>query len=424
MGLARYHTWFRPKKPTLPPDGRRHVMVVFHATFPHTKGGINVMIAALIQEWSRLGVRVSLFVPGEWHETQLKHQNFGSVTLYRMRLRPWHDARHPWRGRLGFLLDLPRTLWRLYRLTARQGVDLLHFHTPRAYQFHFQLLAMLGGPPGVLTFHGTDALEFATTPRANQALLHWIARRCHAITAVASHYARLLATAHPELCPIHHIPNGIEPLDEAALQPPPMPLPACYWIMVGWIEPPKAQDVAIRAWAEVVQHHPDLHLLILGSAPELKPGTPYYPGYLEEIQTLAATLGCASRILWPGNLPRSQVLAIMRQAEGLIFPSHREGLPYVLLEAGLTGLPVVCNQIPPFTDLLEPDKTGLLTPDSDPQALAAAVMRLHADPDLRHSLATAWQTEVRNRYSLRAMAAGYLTLFATLTGRPFPEMPP
>ncbi|MBF0342063.1 MAG: glycosyltransferase family 4 protein [Magnetococcales bacterium] len=397
-----------------------HVLVVFHASFPETRGGINVMIDALARQWVALGVRVSILVPAPWERGPgLTGERHGAITVYRMRLRsPW-DSRRPLRGLLGWLAELPGTLWVLWRLLRRERVRVIHFHTPRDYQLLLQLLSVLGGPPVVMTFHGTDALEFARTDRNAPWLHRWIVTRAAAVTAVADHYARMIATAHPRCAPVTVIPNGVPWLETEERAPCPEPLPGRFWVMVGWIEPPKAQDVAIMAWGEVVRHSPDLHLVIVGEAPYLRPGQPYYPGFLDTLRALACQHQVETRIHYTGVLPRAQVLAVLERAEGLLFPSHREGMPYALLEAGAVGIPVVCNRIPPFTDLIVPERTGLLTPDSDPIALAGAVSRLERDPELGRAMGRAWREEVRERYSVEAMASGYLNLFRRVTGRPF-----
>ncbi|MBF0271865.1 MAG: glycosyltransferase family 4 protein [Magnetococcales bacterium] len=399
--------------------GSHHVLVVFHTTFPETRGGINVMIGALAHAWTRQGIRVSLFAPAPWEQKGLSVERFGSITLYKMRLRPYRDSRRPLRGLLGFLAELPVTLWRLHRLMRRERVDVVHFHTPRDYQCVFQLLSLLGGPPGVLTFHGTDALDFARNGPNAQGMLRWIVGRMAALTAVARHYARQIEAAHPGLAPVRVIPNGIPPIEEESVEPCGVDLPQRFWVMVGWIEPPKAQDVAVRAWGEVLKHDRDVHLVIVGDQPFVQPGRPYYPGFFEQVRQLAQDQGAGSRIHWVGSLPRGQVLSVLQRAQGLIFPTHREGMPYVLLEAGAVGLPVVCNRIPPFTDLLEPDRTGVLTPDSDHLALAEAVLRLEADPARRRAMGLAWREQVRREYSREAMAEGYLVLFRELTGKDF-----
>ncbi|GAB0057517.1 D-inositol-3-phosphate glycosyltransferase [Candidatus Magnetaquicoccaceae bacterium FCR-1] len=400
------------------PSGARHVLVVFHATFPVAHGGINVMIAELAHAWSAMGIRVSLFAPGPWGQKTLSVERFGPITLYKMRLRPLWDRRRPLRGLLGLVAELPRTLWTLWRLIRREGVDVIHFHTARDYQFFFHLLRWFGGPPGVTTFHGTDALVLAEGKRRDTPLLRWIVRRSAAVTAVAPHIGRLIERACPDLAPVRVVLNGVNVGIGGALDQPPddMRLPERFWVVVGWVEPPKGQDVAIRAWAEVSRLWPDLHLVIVGGQTFFPNGEPHFPGFFEAMLNLVAENGTAERVHFLGQLPREQVLAVMARARGLLFPSLREGLPYALLEAGLFGLPVVCHRIPPFSDLIGEGVNGLLIPVGDDRSLAEAVSRLESDPEAARRMGEAWREQVHERHSVRAMARGYVSLFATLAG--------
>ncbi|MBF0260791.1 MAG: glycosyltransferase family 4 protein [Magnetococcales bacterium] len=398
-------------------SGAGHVLVVFHTSFPVAHGGINVMIAELAHAWSAMGVRVSLFAPGSWEQKTLRVESFGPITLYKMRLRPLWDRRRPLRGLLGLVAELPRTLWALWRLVRREGVDVIHFHTPRDYQLFFHLLRWFGGPPAVTTFHGTDALVFAEGKRRDTPLLRWIVRRSAAVTAVAPHIGRLIEGACPDLAPVRVIPNGVARTGDAMTQPPhEMKLPKRFWVMVGWVEPPKGQDVALRAWVEVLRRWPDLHLVIVGGQTFFPNGAPHFPGFFDTILKWVAEHNIAERVHFLGQRPREQVLTVMAKARGLLFPSLREGLPYALLEAGLFGLPVVCHRIPPFVDLIEEGVNGLLIPVGDDRAMAEAVSRLENDPEAARRMGEAWRGQVHEYYSVRAMALGYLALFATLTG--------
>ncbi len=395
----------------------QHVLMVYHSAYPHVRGGIDAMISAMIGELTAT-CRVSLFSPGDWSVKALQVEWHGAVAGYRLRLRmPW-DANRPVRGFLGWLWEFPRTLWQLHRFLRTEKVDLIHLHTVRDYQFYFRLLRWLGGPPYILTFHGTDALNFAQGTllgvqgeRKDAVLLRWVATGAAAVTSVSAHYARLIQQHHPQLGQIEYIPNGI-PLQMAETSGTlSLALPARYWVVVGWIEPPKGQDVAVRAWGMLSARFPDLHLLIVGAEPLLGSGLPYYPGYKESIEQLIIDLNIKATVHLTHSLPRSELMSVIRQAEGLVFPSLREGRPYVLLEAGLSKLPVVCGDIPAFADVITHEQDGLLTPSGDAQALADAVARVASDALFANGLGEALHATVCRDYSAQSMTTGYLALY-------------
>lgn len=63
----------------------------------------------------------------------------------------------------------------------------------------------------------------------------------------------------------------------------------------------------------------------------------------------------------------------MAIADFFVFPSHREGFPNVLLQAGAMGLPIICSNIPGNTDLIESEKSGFLFERNNDKDLAASV---------------------------------------------------
>ncbi|MFV8227046.1 glycosyltransferase, partial [Christiangramia aquimixticola] len=60
-------------------------------------------------------------------------------------------------------------------------------------------------------------------------------------------------------------------------------------------------------------------------------------------------------------------------ADVLVHPSHREGFPNVLLEAGAMHVPIICSDIIGNTDLIFQQKTGLLFPVKEAMVLKEAL---------------------------------------------------
>jgi glycosyltransferase involved in cell wall biosynthesis len=105
-------------------------------------------------------------------------------------------------------------------------------------------------------------------------------------------------------------------------------------------------------------------------------------------------------------------------------------MPMSLLEAMACGLPCVAYRLPGATDaLIDDGRTGLLVDPDRPEALAAAVQRLVADPALRETLGRAAREQVLARSTIRHSAPLYLDMYHRLTGRPpvpstIPVVPP
>jgi colanic acid/amylovoran biosynthesis glycosyltransferase len=105
----------------------------------------------------------------------------------------------------------------------------------------------------------------------------------------------------------------------------------------------------------------------------------------DALRRLAAPLG---NVEFTGWLPNDALRWRMRRALAVCVPSlaapdgDAEGLPNVVLEAMAEGAPIVASRHAGIPEAVVPEQTGLLVPPGDPDALAAALRRLIANPEL------------------------------------------
>ncbi|HEY6943712.1 MAG TPA: glycosyltransferase, partial [Candidatus Acidoferrum sp.] len=104
-------------------------------------------------------------------------------------------------------------------------------------------------------------------------------------------------------------------------------------------------------------------------------------------------------------------------ADILVLPSHREGLPTVVLEAQAAGIPVVGASATGIVDIVVHGETGLLFPVGDVQALAAAITKLLTDAHLTNKLRLAGQEQVKREFQQEriweALYREYLAILET-----------
>lgn len=117
-------------------------------------------------------------------------------------------------------------------------------------------------------------------------------------------------------------------------------------------------------------------------------------------------------IEWLGR--RNDVLEQMSRAHVVALPSYREGLPKVLLEAGLAARAVVTCAAPGCSELVTHELNGLLVPPRDPTALADALQRLLTQPALRARLAQAHYERVCRDFTLDQVTEAFLRIYQTL----------
>jgi glycosyltransferase involved in cell wall biosynthesis len=103
--------------------------------------------------------------------------------------------------------------------------------------------------------------------------------------------------------------------------------------------------------------------------------------------------------------PRPDVPDLLRSADVLVFPSRPtgEGMPGVLIEAGLSGIPVVSTPVPGVGSIVVDGVTGLVV-DGRPAVLAGAVASLLDDAARRAAMGDAARVRCESEYSLDAMA--------------------
>lgn len=113
---------------------------------------------------------------------------------------------------------------------------------------------------------------------------------------------------------------------------------------------------------------------------------------------------------------RDDVAALLGTFSVLVFPSAPagEGMPGVLIEAGMAGLAVVATDVPGASEVIEHGVTGFVVPVDDHQALVDAVGRLADDPDLRSAMGAAGRRRCAATFSLAASAARWSELIDEL----------
>ncbi|MFG1603817.1 glycosyltransferase [Actinoplanes sp. NPDC049265] len=178
----------------------------------------------------------------------------------------------------------------------------------------------------------------------------------------------------------------------------------------GLLGPGKGIEWALRALAELDEPRPQYTV-----AGRTHPKVLEHSGdvYRDGLKKLAADLGVAAVVRWEDKyLDQAELSALIRSADVVVLPydSTEQVTSGVLIEAVGAGVPVVATEFPHAVELLA-DGPGLLVPHQDPAAMAAAVRRLLADPDVTSRL-----TGLAGGPTLRwpAVAARYQALAAKL----------
>jgi glycosyltransferase involved in cell wall biosynthesis len=92
--------------------------------------------------------------------------------------------------------------------------------------------------------------------------------------------------------------------------------------------------------------------------------------------------------------------------------SLNEGTPVALIEAMAAAKAVVATRVGGVADIVEHERTGLLVPPRNPEALGDALIRLAADPAERSRMGSAGRDAVTGRYSTERLVGDIAALYA------------
>lgn len=154
-------------------------------------------------------------------------------------------------------------------------------------------------------------------------------------------------------------------------------------VFVGAVRKGKGVDIAIQAFERFSGGAHNAELTVVGEGP-----------LLDELRRKYA--GEDANITFTGQISHEEALTILAEADALVLPSKKEGIPRVILEAFEIGVPVVASRRGGITEVVQHRETGLLA-DLDPVEVAAALSQLHTSDELREQLSANAKQVVQNR---------------------------
>lgn len=318
-----------------------------------------------------------------------------------------------WKYRGFFLangLRLLGGLLRLFRLLRGSSKAIVAF-TPHSNVLSMPLAWLAGVPVRVATHHGQIEGASFLLARAQSMLVN--SSLTSALVAVSSQVREMLVEREDILAErVVVIENGIESLEIDAFSSEEkkslraelgMRGKATLLLTVGRLSVSKGHTVLLKAIAQIAPQIPNALFAFAGEG-----------ALRAQLQEEAARLGIAQRVRFLGV--REDVPQLLLAADIFVQPSLWEGLSLAMLEALLSGTPVLATRVEGVVDVIEEGRTGLLVPPGDVDALAAAILRLAQDADLRKRLGRAGRAHAQTQYSVERMCQQYEALIQGLFG--------
>lgn len=231
-----------------------------------------------------------------------------------------------------------------------------------------------GGPMVVTTEHGIAADDLVyhgsqAKARVRAAVHHLRLRRFDAAMAVSESTREVMRAKWRPTLPIHVVLNGVDRVDDARS------VPGLRIASISRLAPEKRVDAVLSAFALLRERHPDTSLVVAGT------------GELEgELRTLAAELGLADAVTFPGHVDAAELL---KECDVLVQLSVWENASYSLLDAVVGGLGVVATPVGGNPEIL-PERC--LVGPGDREAIADLMERQGLEVRHRPALPQDWPT--------------------------------
>jgi glycosyltransferase involved in cell wall biosynthesis len=299
----------------------------------------------------------------------------------------------------------PRAVWRLARVVRRHRIDVIHAHKGRARTL--AMLAGLLGPRPVLILN--RGVSFPLTPWNR---FGYTSRRVHAVVAVCEAIKRDLVRSGVPAGKVEVIYSGTDvtrfhPDVDGSLIRQELGLAPDHLLVT---------QVGVRSWRGwhdvldamvAVARRVDRARLLFVGAPAPR---------VAEVLDRARERGLGGRVSVFGH--RDDVPRILAASDVVVDASWAGlGLTGSLREALACGRPVVGTDLAGMPELIEDGRTGLLVPPRDPDALAAALVKLAQDDAWRRELGRAGRTRVEAKFSLAAKLDATEALYRRLAAR-------
>jgi len=404
-------------------DGGRPLRIA--VVEPVGRGGLAHYAFQLCRALAEAGVEPWLVTSSVWELAELPHP-FRRVELFRLwDPKPAAGAAREtglgrWARRAARAAIWYREWLRLVRFVRRERPDLVQLGDLRfaGDAVPVALLAAIG-PPLVDVCHnvvpfaggGRRAGRFALSPLARAAYralyrrfarvaVHFETSRDRLVAEMGLPPERVVAVPHGNLGVLRELADPAVTPERLRLRldlPPDAPVV----LLFGGLAPYKGTEVLLAAIARLAADHPRARLVLAGH-----PLAGFDPAAQRR---LAERLGVADRLkIAEGYVPSPEVAAWMELAAVVALPYLEITHSGVLHLAQTFGRPIVASRAGSLPEAVVDGVDGLLVPPGDPEALAAALAGLLADPARAAGMGAAAAEAARGRFGWDRVAAELL----------------
>lgn len=294
------------------------------------------------------------------------------------------------------------------RILATRRYSIVNAHWILPQGFVAAIAGRLTRTPVVTTVHGGDVFDLRGGLLSR--FKRWSLRGAHMVTANSSATEDATRGIYPDAA-IRRIPMGVDLPERdddkiAAIAATHRHGAGPLIIFVGRLVIEKGIDDLLHAMAIRSEELADATLLVVGAGQDQS-----------ELEELRDELSLGTSVTFAGWVPPAEIPSYLAAADMFAGPSKqsasgwKEGLGLVFLEAMAAGTPVIATASGGITDIVHDGETGLLVTENSPKEIAAAILRLHTDPELGARLVDNGRNRIRDTFTRTASAAAFAELF-------------
>jgi glycosyltransferase involved in cell wall biosynthesis len=176
-------------------------------------------------------------------------------------------------------------------------------------------------------------------------------------------------------------------------------------LYVGRLRAVKGVEFGIRAFAKALEQNPRLKLALAGEGDQRS--------YLE---SLSAKLGIENNVKFLGA--RKDLPNVLSACDSVIMPSLTEGFPRVAIEAMASAKPVIATRVGGTPEAIIHNKSGILVPSKDIEAMAEAIVNVANNSELATRLGSAARERTEQHYSASKYVTRLDEMYTRLAGLP------
>ncbi len=365
------------------------VLQFYRTYFPETQGGLEEAIRQICLATSELGVEQRILTMARVSEQEVVPLPEGDVVRVPLQLEPASCS-------------IGTAMFKAYREQA-EWADIIHIHYPWPFADLVHLLSGVSKPV-VLTYH-SDIIRQRGLEKLYSPLRSLFFRKVDRFVATSPNYVETSPVLgnlrnSPDVIPLGLSPESYSKPSQSALDWVSSSYGKDYFLFVGVLRYYKGLQNLVRAAAIS-----GLPVVVAGHGPEG-----------DSLKDLAQDLG-ATNVCFAGYVSDDEKQALFQSARAVAFPSteRSEAFGVTLLEGQLNSKPLITCEIGTGTSFVNQDgETGIVVPPGNPEELAAAMRKLHDNPELALEMGKAGRKRFDEMFCGRRVGGAYLDLYRQL----------